>query len=392
MNKEKTMPTPSTADHFFKKLDHIQYGSVKLTTPDGKTRFFQGKQPGPDAQIHLKKWDVVPNLIARGDLAFAQDYQAGNWDSEDLQAIMSFALANDDVMNKYLHGNKLVQIGARLMYFLRSNHKSGSKRNISAHYDLGNAFYSLWLDRTMTYSSAIYSNPSENLESAQHNKYDRIINRLGKNSGSVLEIGCGWGGFAERALTQGDFNIKGITLSEEQHRFANVRLKNNAQITLEDYRDQTGKFDHIVSIEMFEAVGERYWPTYFNKINSLLKQNGRALIQTITMHDNHFEKYRKGSDMIRSFIFPGGMLPSPKRFDQEAQKAGLKIKDEFFFGQDYAKTLEEWLKNFDANINAVKAQGFNDEFIRLWRFYLAACIAGFRTGRTNVMQVELQHA
>lgn len=383
---------PATADRFFKKLDNVEYGRVELMTPDGRTRTFEGAKPGPSAQIHLKNWDVLPNLAAKGDVGLAQDYQVGNWETDDLQSLLSFALANGQVMEKYLHGNKLLQMGMRLMYLLRSNNRKGSKRNIQAHYDLGNSFYALWLDRTMTYSSAIFGTGTETLESAQHRKYDRIIDRIDCKSGSILEIGCGWGGFGERALERGDFGVRGITLSEEQRRFANSRLQGRADIVLEDYRDQRGLFDNIVSIEMFEAVGERYWPVYFQKIQALLAKKGKAVIQTITIDDAHFDRYRKGGDMIRSFIFPGGMLPSPRRFQQEAEKAGLRMTDRFDFGQDYATTLEKWMANFDANTHAVKALGFNDEFIRLWRFYLAACIAGFRTRRTDVMQVELQHA
>ena len=383
---------PAVADRFFKKLDNVQYGRMELMTPDGRTRTFEGGQPGPNAQIHLKNWDVLPNLAAKGDLGFAQDYQAGNWDTDDLQSVMSFALANGDVMEKYLHGNKLLQMGARMMYFLRRNNRNGSKRNIQAHYDLGNNFYALWLDRTMTYSAALFPTGNETLEQAQHHKYDRILDRLDTKSGSILEVGCGWGGFGERALHRGDYGVKGITLSEEQRRFADNRLQGRAQIALEDYRDQRGTFDNIVSIEMFEAVGERYWPVYFEKMGALLKKGGKAIVQTITIDDAHFARYSKGGDMIRSFIFPGGMLPSPSRFKQEVEKAGLRMTDRFDFGQHYATTLERWLENFDANMPAVKAQGFNEEFVRLWRFYLAACIAGFRTNRTDVMQVELQHA
>jgi cyclopropane-fatty-acyl-phospholipid synthase len=208
----------------------------------------------------------------------------------------------------------------------------------------------------------------------------------------LLEVGCGWGGFADRALQRGDYGIKGLTLSEEQHDYATKRLKKNAQIALEDYRIQENKYDHIVSIEMFEAVGEKYWSTYFKQIAKNLKKNGRAIIQTITIDESHFERYRKTGDMIRSFIFPGGMLPSPTRFYEEAQKAGLRVEDAFFFGQDYAKTLELWLEEFENQLSTIKTIGFDEPFIRLWRFYLAACIAGFKTQRTDVMQVELRHA
>ena len=243
----------------------------------------------------------------------------------------------------------------------------------------------------MTYSSAIFADDQEDLTKAQHRKYDRIIDRLA-NSGRVLEIGCGWGGFAERALEKRDYAIKGLTISDEQHAFATQRLDGKAQIALEDYRAQSGRYDHIVSIEMFEAVGEHYWPLYFRKLKSLLSGDGNALIQTITIGEDYFERYRQGADAIRTFIFPGGMLPSPKRFEEESVKAGFKLVDAFAFGQDYARTLEIWLQRFEERLAEVRALGFDEKFIRMWRFYLTSCIASFRIGRTNVMQMELQHA
>ena len=230
------------------------------------------------------------------------------------------------------------------------------------------------------------------MEQAQQNKYNRILDHLDQNSGRLLEIGCGWGGFAQCAQGRGDYDLKGITLSKEQYDYARERLGSKANIVLEDYRHQEEKFDNIVSIEMFEAVGERYWKTYFSKINSLLKKNGRAVIQTITLDDKNFSRYRRGSDFIRSYIFPGGMLPSPSRFRQEVGRAGLRSSKEFCFGQDYARTLEHWLARFDQKRDQIKALNFDDRFIRLWRFYLASCIAGFRTGSIDVMQVELSHA
>ena len=244
----------------------------------------------------------------------------------------------------------------------------------------------------MTYSSAIFKSPMENLTAAQHNKYDRIIDRMETDSGRLLEVGCGWGGFADRALQQGDYDIKGITLSEEQHNYAAERLGQNASIALEDYRHQKGKYDRLVSIEMFEAVGERYWPVYFKKMKELLAEKGKAVIQTITINEQDFDDYRVGGDFIRTYIFPGGMLPAPSKFREQAEKAGLRVNDEYYFGQDYARTLDCWLKSFDAKKEEIKNMGFDEGFIRLWRFYLAACSAGFKTGRTDVMQVELAHA
>jgi len=306
-------------------------------------------------------------------------------------ALTSLGLKNKSALDDMVAGSTIWRRFSMLSYLLRLNTLNGSKKNINAHYDLGNAFYKLWLDPSMTYSSALYKHDDESLPEAQNNKYDRMIGALGKTSGSLLEVGCGWGGLAERAAAKGDFSIKGITLSQEQHDFAQARLQDKANIALEDYRHQSGKFDNIISIEMFEAVGERYWPTYFSKIRNLLKTNGRAVIQTITINENDFPRYRRGGDFIRSFIFPGGMLPSPSRFKQEAGRAGLQTDNEFYFGQDYARTLEIWLDNFDKKREDIKALGFDDGFIRLWRFYLAACASGFKTGKTNVMQIELAH-
>lgn len=379
------------SDQLFRSLDHLQSGKLALTTPDGQTRIFEGKESGEKASIEIRDWRVVSNIIRKGDVGFAEDYRAGLWDSNDLTALTTLGLQNRSSLDQIITGNPLFRHLTSMSYLLRLNTIKGSKKNIHAHYDLGNDFYKLWLDPSMTYSSALFDQGLD-MTSAQNRKYDRMIDCLGRSSGRLLEVGCGWGGLAERASQQGDFDIKGITLSEEQYEYARNRLGGNAQIVLEDYRNQDGKFDHIISIEMFEAVGEKYWPIYFAKLKDLLASNGRAVIQTITMNERDFPRYRQGSDFIRSFIFPGGMLPSPARFNEEAEKAGFKTGQHFNFGLDYAKTLEIWLANFDKKINKIKALGYDDGFIRLWRFYLAACAAGFKTGRTDVMQVELSHA
>lgn len=379
-------------DQLFKKLDTIESGRLTVVTPDGQMRTFSGKKDGENAKIELKDWRVVPNMIRKGDIGFAEDYRAGHWDTDNLVSLTTLGLVNRSALDQVIVGSKFSRTLSRLSYLLRLNTLEGSRKNIHAHYDLGNDFYKLWLDPSMTYSAALYKSGNEGLEEAQNNKYDRILDCLRGNSGALLEVGCGWGGFAQRALGQGDYDIKGITLSDEQHAYATNRLGPNANIVLEDYRHQQGKFDHIVSIEMFEAVGEKFWNTYFSKLSSLLQSNGKAVVQTITMNERDFPRYRKGGDFIRSYIFPGGMLPSPSRFKAEARKAGLRCDNEFFFGHDYARTLEEWLSAFENNKVQILSMGFDEGFIRLWRFYLAGCIAGFRTNRTNVMQVELSHA
>jgi cyclopropane-fatty-acyl-phospholipid synthase len=380
------------ADTLLKSLDHLQSGTLELTTPDGKTRVFQGKEKGESANIRLHDWSVVSNMMRKGDIGFAEDYRKGLWESSDLTALTTLGLSNRQAMDRMVTGNNLFRTISKLSYLLRLNTVKGSKKNIHAHYDLGNDFYSLWLDPSMTYSSALFDKNDVDLADAQHRKYDRMIECLNTNSGRMLEVGCGWGGLAERAITKGDYEIKGITLSEQQYDYAQNRLGKNATIALEDYRHQTGKFDNIISIEMFEAVGERYWSTYFGKIKELLAEKGTAVIQTITMNERDFPRYRQGGDFIRSYIFPGGMLPSQSRFNEEAQKAGLKTCNHYNFGLDYARTLETWLANFDAKVEEIKALGYDDGFIRLWRFYLAACASGFKTGRTDVIQVELNHA
>lgn len=380
-------------DQFLKQLDRLETGHITVTTPDGKTRDFVGENDGERAHVVIKDWRVPANVARKGDVGMAEDYRNDLWETDNLEGLITLGIQNENALNDYIFGSYLARIGESLGYFFKRNSLKGSRKNIHAHYDLGNDFYKLWLDPTMTYSSALYQSGHEDMITAQNQKYDRILDCLDRHSGSVLEIGCGWGGFADRAQDQGDYNIKGVTLSEEQHDYAVKRLADkNVDIALEDYRHQENRYDSIVSIEMFEAVGEQYWKTYFDKVSSLLKPKGKAVIQTITMNDDHFESYRKGSDFIRSYIFPGGMLPSVSKFKEKAAQSGLTAKNDYMFGADYARTLRYWLEKFDQNRAAVRNMGFDDGFIRLWRFYLAACAAGFATGRTNVMQVELVRA
>lgn len=376
---------------FLVALNHIQYGTIMVVTPDGKNHSFQGSCTGANAELVIHDWRVIGAMLRHGDIALAEAYRDGWWDSPDPTELFLFGLQNQNALDSYICGGAFGRLASRIAHYFTRNTLRGSKKNIRAHYDLGNDFYALWLDPTMTYSSALFETEHQTLKDAQHRKYDRIIERI-KPSGSLLEIGCGWGGFAERALEKGDYGIKGLTISEAQYDFASRRVGNHAAIALEDYRHQKGMYDQIVSIEMFEAVGEKFWAVYFSKLKSLLAKNGNALVQTITIADEYFEDYRKSGDAIRTFIFPGGMLPSPARFRAEAEKAGLRVADEFAFGQDYALTLRHWLKNFEARIKEVQAIGFDEKFIRLWRFYLTCCIAAFKHGRTDVMQWELHHA
>lgn len=376
---------------FLDRLHHMEYGAVTVTTPDGKKHSFTGKHPGATADLTLHDWRAIAALAAKGDIGFAESYRDGWWDSSNLVNLLLAGLQNERAIGNYIYGGMLSQFITRVAYLFNRNTVRGSKKNIHAHYDIGNDFYQLWLDETMTYSSAIFSHADQPLVPAQYNKYDRIVERL-HQKGNLLEIGCGWGGFAERALQTNDYDIKGVTISEAQYFYAKNRLRGSAHIALEDYRLQQGKYQNIVSIEMFEAVGERFWPIYFSKLKSLLADKGRAMIQTITIDEHYFPRYRKGGDAIRTFIFPGGMLPSHSRFVEQSRKAGLRVCDSFAFGQNYARTMEYWLQAFETRRSSIKALGFDEKFIRLWRFYLTCCIASFKTGRTNVMQMELQHA
>lgn len=375
-------------DQFLTALGRVCCGRLTLTTPDGATRHFEGSAPGPSAVLHLHDWRTVPALAAKGDIGLTEAYRDGWCDTPDLTALLIFGLMNEAALDRYVYGQRLQALAIRALYLLNRNTRAGSRRNIAAHYDLGNDFYRLWLDDSMTYSSALFG-PGDDLAAGQRRKYDRIIDGLNSGSGRLLEIGCGWGGFAERALQRGDFATKGLTLSREQADFARKRLGSDATIALQDYRDEAGRWDHVVSIEMFEAVGEKFWPTYFGKLAEVMTDKGRAMVQTITVADHYFDRYRRGGDMVRSFIFPGGMLPSPLRFQAEAERAGLRVEEAFDFGADYARTLVDWLDRFDARRSEIMAMGFDEAFVRVWRFYLAACAASFTVGRTDVVQYRL---
>jgi cyclopropane-fatty-acyl-phospholipid synthase len=388
----RLIPLALTVKSVLKTLDHVEYGTLRLTTPKGVNITAVGKQPGPNAQISLREWQVVERLVAQGDIGLGEDYIAGNWDSENIEMLLTFFLMNFNHFEKYAHGHAFSRIFFNLYNrHLRRNSKSGSRKNIQAHYDVGNDFYNLWLDKSMTYSSALFGHGAHELEDAQRAKYQRILDRIGDGVSSLLEIGCGWGGFADEASKK-IRDITCLTISPAQHLYATTRLKDRAKVLLTDYRDVKKKFDAIVSIEMFEAVGEKYWPTYFKSVSQNLSKGGKAVIQTITMRDELFDDYRERSDFIRHYVFPGGMLPSLKRFTEDAEKAGLKCVDSFSFGQDYAITLREWLTRFDAKRDEISAMGYSEGFIRNWRFYLSFCAAAFAVGRTDVAQIELVHA
>ena len=371
----------------------IRCGTLAFTAPNGEQSIFQGALPGPRADFALRDWSVIRLAVARGDIGLGEAYIDGMWESGDIEALITLFLLNMESFDGLADGSLLQRIGFVLLNTLvRRNSPQGSSRNIQAHYDVGNEFYALWLDPSMTYSAALYGTGACSLAAAQDNKYDRILSHLRAPRGSVLEIGCGWGGFAERAA-DANHRVTGVTISPSQHRYAAERLRGrDCDMRLQDYRTIKGRFDNIVSIEMFEAVGERYWPVYFHTLSERLKRGGRAVIQTITIRDDLFARYRRRSDFIRHYVFPGGMLPSLARFRDEADRTGLKVADAFSFGRDYARTLRDWSARMSAAQDGIVAQGHDRRFLRNWQFYLAMCTAAFEIGRTDVVQVELAHA
>ena len=377
---------------WLKAWKNMEFGTLQFTSPEGEQFTFTGRHEGPAATLILHDWQALKRVIARGDIGLGEDYIAGNWDTDSIDRLLQVMLLNIDHLDRYAHGTRLSRFGFAIYNrFLKRNSRRGSRSNISDHYDVGNAFYRLWLDESMTYSAALYQGQDISLNAAQHAKYNRILERIGAPPKHILEIGCGWGGFAEDAIARGH-TLTGLTISPAQFDFATNRLGDKAELRLQDYRDVEGQFDAIVSIEMFEAVGEAYWPQYFKAIHDRLKPDGKAVIQTITIRDELFEGYRERSDFIRHYVFPGGMLPSVARFREEAEKAGLVCRDVFSFGQDYARTLREWLIRFEAQREKILALGYSEAFIRNWRFYISICAASFAVSRTDVVQIEVTHA
>lgn len=386
------IPKSFIQSQWWDTISRLECGELTFVEPDGTETTVKGTKPGPKARFEIRDWDVISRAAARGDIGLGEDFIAGAWQTDSVEALISLFLLNMEQFEGFAHGSMFSRLKfVMLNTLVRRNSKSGSKRNIEAHYDVGNDFYRLWLDETMTYSSALFSKPGTPLVDAQRAKYARLLDRVQSERSNMLEIGCGWGGFAEEAVTRGH-ELTGVTISPAQHAFATNRLAGKADIRLQDYRDIKGVFDAIVSIEMFEAVGERYWPGYFQTVASRLKRGGRALIQTITVQDDIFAGYRTRSDFIRQYVFPGGMLPSIARFQEEASRAGLKVLDTFSFGQHYAETLRKWSERQRAAEPQLRALGHNDPFLRNWQFYLGMCAAAFAVGRTDVYQVELVHA
>lgn len=374
---------------FLASCEGMRHGRLHLITPEGDRHQFGSD--GLEAEMHLHDWSVIPAMAARGDVGLGEAYVEGLWETPSVENLTAVALRNLDHFDQFAHPSPWNRLRYRAVdQIMRANSRRGAARNIRSHYDVGNEFYQLWLDRSMTYSSAIFAEGDNCLETAQNRKYDRILNRLGAGE-QVLEIGCGWGGFAERAAEAGR-SVKGVTISPSQKGYADARLDGRAEIELCDYRNIEGTYDNIVSIEMIEAVGERYWPTYFATLRNRLSQSGRAVVQAITVSDAYFDIYRKGSDFIRQYTFPGGMLLSDAIIAREARNAGLEVRDSFAFGQDYARTCRIWSERLVGERERIQRLGYDARFLRSWQYYLEICAASFAVGQTNVVQVELAHA
>jgi len=390
---------PATARRALRLMERLPDGALELTLPDGQRAQFGNGQPR--AQLRLHSWAPVQAAARSGDIGFAETYIAGDWNADDPVQVLRYFIRNRDAAEAMIRGSFWGGLAYRLKHWLNRNTRGQAKRNIEAHYDLGNAFYALWLDPTMTYSSALFAQAAdphapaseEELVVAQQAKYRRVLEALRLAPGSrVLEIGCGWGGFAATAARAGHL-VKGLTLSPSQLAFAQRRLEREdlpAELVLKDYRDERGQYDGVASIEMFEAVGEAYWPSYFDAVARALKPGGRACIQTIEIAEHLFDRYRRGTDFIQQYIFPGGMLPCPTEFRRQAARAGLRVVASLSFGPHYARTLATWRLRFQAQHAAVRAQGFDERFIRLWHFYLAYCEAAFAEGNTDVTQYTLE--
>jgi cyclopropane-fatty-acyl-phospholipid synthase len=382
----------ATAFDVARKIDH---GRMDFVIPDGRRFRAEGTRPGPVAELHIHNPDTFARLIREGDLGFCDAYLEGWWSTPDLQAFMDLIHEGNEGVYDGYPGLGLVRTWEKLRFWWQSNSKGQARRNIEYHYDLGNAFYGLWLDDTMTYSSALFRTGQESLERAQIQKYESMVDRMGAQPGDhVLEIGCGWGGFAEYAAKERGLRVTGLTISQAQHDFAVARiaeagLADRVEIKLQDYRDEQGRYDGIASIEMFEAVGERYWPVYFDTLHDRLKPGRHATLQIITVQDRRWKVYKRGVDFIQKYIFPGGMLPSPSVLRAEVEKAGLRVRDSVEFGDSYSQTLRRWHETFEARWDEVQAMGFDDRFRRMWTFYLTSCAAAFKGGNCDVTQITV---
>ncbi len=387
---------------YFAQVFHLardlQHGQLDFHLADGRVFRAEGRAPGPVAVLQVHNDDLFARLIREGDLGFCDAYLEGWWSSPDLQAFLDMLHADNDAIYDGFPGMALVRAFEKARHWMRRNSKAQAKKNISYHYDLGNEFYKLWLDDSMTYSSALFEDPQMSLEAGQRAKYASMVDRMGVKPGDhVLEIGCGWGGFAEYAAKERGLRVTGLTISQEQLNYARDRiekagLSGQVDLKLQDYRDERGSYDGIASIEMFEAVGERYWPVYFETLKRCLKPGRDAVLQIITVQDKRWDTYRKGVDFIQKHIFPGGMLPSPSALQAEVLKAGLLVKGSVEFGDSYSQTLRRWHETFNEKWEDVAEMGFDDRFRRMWNFYLTACAGAFAGGNCDVTQITVSRA
>jgi cyclopropane-fatty-acyl-phospholipid synthase len=384
---------PAAARTAFSLAARIKCGTLDVTLPDGRNLILHGSDPGPHAVMIVKDYRFAWRAVRAGDIGIAEAYLRGEWDTPDLTQFLFLFCVNYEMMQAVLRSNPMIRGLQLLRHWLNRNTKRQAARNIHAHYDLGNHFYSAWLDRTMTYSAALFDDGAKDLPDAQLRKYQSLAERIALAPGqSVLEIGCGWGGFAEFAAKTHGANVVGLTISREQHDYARKRifesgLADKVTIKLQDYRDERGVYDRIASIEMIEAVGEEYWPVYFRQLRDRLKAGGLAGIQAITIQERFFADYKRDVDFIRRYVFPGGMLPTPATLKSLGQNCGLPLIGEKIFGEDYARTLAAWRERFRAAWPTLAPQGFDERFRRLWEYYLAYCEAGFLSGNIDVRQM-----
>lgn len=389
---------PRYFSQVFEMADAMNTGRLDFVLPDGRVFRASGKNPGPVARVDIHNPEIFARLIREGDLGFSDAYLDNWWSTPDLQSFMDWVHAENEELYDGFPGMGLVRIFEKIRFWLQSNSKRQARKNISHHYDLGNDFYGLWLDETMTYSSALFTTGQESLEAAQIAKYASMVDQMGVKEGDhVLEIGCGWGGFAEYAAKERGLKVTGLTISKEQHDFSKKRiensgLKDSVNIKLQDYRDEKGCYDGIASIEMFEAVGQKYWPVYFETIKNCLHPGRQATLQIITVQDARWEVYQRGVDFIQKYIFPGGMLPSPNALKAEVQNAGLSVVKSKEFGQSYSQTLRRWHDVFNAKWDQAAELGFDDRFRRMWNFYLTSCAATFESGNCDVTQITIANS
>ncbi len=381
----------------FERLQALEVGQLDIKLSDGRVFRVVGREPGPAADLIIYNDDSFTRLIREGDLGFSDAYLEGWWSTSDLQDFMDLVHLGYEPVYDGFPGSALIRAYEQFRFWLQRNHRTQARANISYHYDLGNDFYALWLDDTMTYSSAIFETGQESLEAAQTAKYASMVDQMGVKPGDhVLEVGCGWGGFAEYAARERGLRVTGLTISEEQLKFARERiekagLSGQVELRMQDYRDCKGEFDGIASIEMFEAVGEKYWPAYFKMIRDRLRPGARATLQIITVGDHRWEVYKRGVDFIQKHIFPGGMLPAPKILREQVENAGLQIVKSLEFGDSYDQTLRRWHHTFNDRWEEVAAMGFDDRFRKMWNFYLTSCASAFRAGTCDVTQVTISH-